>query len=284
MKKISYPAIDTENVYLTCLESIPDDKQAYHNKMEGIAPLVESEWNTYLARKDRPELHLFSSARHGYEDDLILGSVSKKELVTLYTSYMLKKGSDARDVYDRLRASSNGICPLCGIGSVTTLDHYLPKARYPIFSVMPENLVPSCSDCNKGKGSSIYTNEDDQCLHPYYSNNIFYTETWIMANLQRTIPLTFDFYASPPPHWSELDRKRAIKHFEEFKIKDKYSTYAATLLTMLESSARLLLTSMSPETVQEHFREIARQEKANTTTQAVYFAVAEDIRFCSGEF
>lgn len=53
---------------------------------------------------------------------------------------MLKNGSAARKVYDKLRASSKGICPLCGIHGVDTLDHYLPKARYPLFSVNPKIL------------------------------------------------------------------------------------------------------------------------------------------------
>ena len=41
-------------------------------------------------------------------------------------------GSKAgRDIYDDLVARSRGLCPFCNISSPTTLDHCLPKAKFP---------------------------------------------------------------------------------------------------------------------------------------------------------
>lgn len=39
-------------------------------------------------------------------------------------------------------------CPLCELGNMTHLDHYLDQASFPEFCVFPPNLVPSCGDCN----------------------------------------------------------------------------------------------------------------------------------------
>ena len=40
-------------------------------------------------------------------------------------------------------------CPFCGVGRVSTLDHYLPKTKYPTYAVTPVNLVACCAECNK---------------------------------------------------------------------------------------------------------------------------------------
>jgi hypothetical protein len=61
-------------------------------------------------------------------------------------------------------------CPFCGISESSTLDHYLPKERYPEFSVFPRNLVPSCALCNTRKRDLILDEDTDVrvFLHPSY--------------------------------------------------------------------------------------------------------------------
>ncbi|MCM6975494.1 hypothetical protein ABKV66_07205 [Enterobacter hormaechei] len=284
MNKITPPKIKSRNLYLTCLRALRKDSEENYLKMRAVFNEINLELNEYLSRKNAPDFHLFTPCRHGHGDDVICGEVSKDNLVSLYTKYMLKSGTKAKDIYDAISVASNGICPLCGVTSVSTLDHYLPKARYPIFSVMPENLVPACSDCNKGKGSSILRTKEEQCLHPYYSERVFYEDVWIKARLKKTTPITFDFFVSAPEHWSDLNKERAKNHFKDFKINKKYSIYAATLVTMLIATTRQLLRENTPEIVQEHFKSIADGERPNTVIQAVYNAVAADIDFCSGHF
>lgn len=47
------------------------------------------------------------------------------------------------------------VCPYCGIGGPRQFDHYLPKEKFPEYSVHSYNLVPCCSVCN-GKKSDIW--------------------------------------------------------------------------------------------------------------------------------
>jgi hypothetical protein len=55
-------------------------------------------------------------------------------------------------------------CPLCGITSVATHDHYLPATLFPEFAVHPLNLVPCCLKCNSTKGDD-WLNEDGNRLY-----------------------------------------------------------------------------------------------------------------------
>lgn len=72
-----------------------------------------------------------------------------------------------------LRESSRSVCPMCGSLATGTLDHILPQAHYPEFSVYSKNLVPACScnikrkDCYKGINSS---HDEVRVLHPYYDS------------------------------------------------------------------------------------------------------------------
>lgn len=43
------------------------------------------------------------------------------------------------------------MCPLCGQKPVTDLDHYVPRAKMPEYSVHLLNLIPTCHECNMDK-------------------------------------------------------------------------------------------------------------------------------------
>ena len=47
------------------------------------------------------------------------------------------------------------VCPYCGIGGPRQFDHYLPKEKFPEYSVHSYNLVPCCGVCN-GKKADIW--------------------------------------------------------------------------------------------------------------------------------
>jgi hypothetical protein len=57
-----------------------------------------------------------------------------------------------------LRASllvSTDVCPYCGFGEPTELDHYLPITRYGELAIYPRNLIPSCGPCNNAKRTIV---------------------------------------------------------------------------------------------------------------------------------
>jgi hypothetical protein len=61
-------------------------------------------------------------------------------------------------------------CPFCGLGESATLDHYLPKEKFPQFSTFSKNLVPCCTPCNTRKSQLIVDGDTDirLFLHPYF--------------------------------------------------------------------------------------------------------------------
>ncbi|WP_322547342.1 hypothetical protein [Stenotrophomonas geniculata] len=60
-------------------------------------------------------------------------------------------------------------CTMCGSPNCGTLDHVLPKAIYPEFSLFSANLVPACLCNNKRK--DIYRGKaGERVLHPYFDS------------------------------------------------------------------------------------------------------------------
>lgn len=60
-------------------------------------------------------------------------------------------------------------CPYCSIGAIKQLDHYMPKEKFPEFSVMDMNLVPCCSDCNADKWDK-WSNVEHIIFNPFLHN------------------------------------------------------------------------------------------------------------------
>lgn len=178
-------------------------------------------------------------------DPIVINALKKSELVKLYEQYFRASEKPARKVYDSILNSAQDKCPFCGgIGTPRNLDHFLPKAHYPQFSVFPSNLVPSCRDCNMdGKGESFATSAEKQIIQPYLDNQRFFIDQWIFAVYVAADdgePGVFKYYVSPPEEWPEVDKQRARRHFEGFDLAKRYATKAAEQLGTVLGQIRCL--------------------------------------------
>ncbi|MEO6716402.1 MAG: HNH endonuclease signature motif containing protein [Novosphingobium sp.] len=64
--------------------------------------------------------------------------------------------------------ASTGVCPYCGFGEVTQLDHYLPISEYGELAIYPRNLVPSCGPCNNAKRAIVAGGAIAGFIHTYF--------------------------------------------------------------------------------------------------------------------
>lgn len=86
----------------------------------------------------------------------------KTKLIGMYESGLHTCG----DIKDEIYFNGLLTCPYCGnIGTPDTIDHYLPKADYPEFSIFSDNLVPSCFHCNNNRKDKPNIKET---MHPYF--------------------------------------------------------------------------------------------------------------------
>lgn len=272
MRRLPPPTINSSEVYLACVNGTYNttDAKAYIDASNSF----ETNATLYQNRAITHSLFKFTASKRGDDTQIAFGKFTKGNLTALYEKGLLKS-PQGRNFYDKLRASiPSGKCPYCHFGHVETLDHFLPKAIYPAFSVTPENLIPACMRCNKGKGSGVVTHENE-ISHPYFEDPRIENETWLHAKIIQTNPTTSEFNAICPTDWPDDLAKRVSNYFRDFDLAKRYSIEAASELV---SASAYLADLTSPTLRIEHLKRVAKQEQQlspNGWKTALYRALAD---------
>lgn len=154
-------------------------------------------------------------------------NVSPKEMKAVYDEKFARAKSTGRPYYDAIMAQAElGICPICGVRQVSTLDHYLPKAKVPTLSVTPCNLIPSCRDCNMEKKTDMDLTPDATPVHLYYDR--LPDEPWLHVHIGEQLEITY--FILCPESWDNILRRRVEKHLDTYHLHGLYSAHAATEL------------------------------------------------------
>lgn len=235
MLKLERPAYSSEQAIQMCCQGITGNEELLQ-RVNNETNLLEASAVVYTSSAFAGELYTIPSTttRNG-ADPIVVGNLRKSDLLKLYDPYFVNEGKPARVIYNALMAAANEKCPYCGgIGRPRNLDHFLPKAHYPQFSVLPVNLVPSCRDCNMdGKRDGFAINEEEQVLQPYLDNDRYFKEQWISARYIAGLgnePGVIEYFVQPPAHWTKTQKLRVEKHFNDFDLGLRYSKEAAPRL------------------------------------------------------
>jgi hypothetical protein len=277
MRSLVRPTYTARYTYELCAKSVRD--AAIAKKLKLLAPAVEDAESMYLA------LSTFFML-FGFVDETIGEKSRSDEMIRLYTDILSRKGSKARHIYDQIRSAPKGdICPLCGQRLVSTLDHYLEKARFPVLAVAPLNLVPSCADCNIVRAQQKAKCPSDQTLHPYFDN--VDDQVWLVASVCELEPVAVKFVVIKPDSWDEMKFQRIRSHFRVFALGTLYSTHAAAEMAGIRYALESVFHRGGPEGLQSHLAEQAlsrSQTHRNSWQGALYTALRDSGWFCSGGF
>ncbi|MHA1630719.1 MAG: HNH endonuclease [Candidatus Heimdallarchaeota archaeon] len=280
MRKLPLPTISDIDTYLTCVAGV--NKDELKERFKSCCNDIHKKAEEYSEKAKRAELFTIPPLITKDENYIVIGALTKKELMKLYSYYMVQK-EPARSLYDKILVSANDKCPFCGgIGLPSTLDHYLPKANYPQLAVLPINLIPCCKDCNTGKSNSLAKNAEAQALHPYFEKNHFFEEKWISGRVIQERPISVEFYADPPVHWDDLQRNRAISHFKDFDLAKRFSVQTADEISILHSQRSNFMKNYSYEQFRDYLFSVAQGVPFINHWKAVmYNTLANDKWYCS---
>src|ERR1700749_3640928 len=156
MIPVSAPCLDAGITFLLCNSALRDAN--LRERLDELMPQVQAASDAFeeVARVQR--LHETPTGNP------FAPQITNEQLIKTYTERMVD--GPGRPVYDAIFSLCR-TCPLCAHREVKTLDHFLPKAPYPVLSVVPLNLIPSCTDCNKGKQTAVPRAASEVLLHPY---------------------------------------------------------------------------------------------------------------------
>lgn len=255
MRKVQRPSDLPKDVLLTCISNYEDEDLV--TRMESAAPYI-------VAASDLFEEMVISKTLHTLEphdDEGVSGIVSTKEMKNVYNDKLVKKGQPGRDIYDRiLNAPKLNKCPICGHRVVSTLDHHLPKAKFPALSITPVNLIPSCFDCNKTKKVAIPSSPEEETLHPYFDD--VEGDLWLKAEILEGRPIGFKFYVTQPDNWDDLKYMRARNHLKIFELGRLFSINAAEEYSMRELTLKRIYGKSGSEGLKTQLQDYAESAEA----------------------
>jgi hypothetical protein len=180
--------------------------------------------------------------------------------------------------------AENSICPTCGARPVGSLDHYLPKEQYPLLSVLPLNLTPMCSDCNRKKGTITVGSDVDRFLHPYFDSyeNIF---SCLIAELQEeSYPLAIQYRFIQTGDC--INSTRAIFMADKLNLNCLYSNCAASHLAEISSTLRQFFPETASDEIKVYLLNQADEciKHPHVWKTPLYRALAESDWYCRGGY
>lgn len=79
-----------------------------------------------------------------------------------------------------------------------------------MLAVVPYNLIPCCSDCNKAKQAEAPDSWELETIHSYH--DMLDDAVWIKAEVIEEEPVAFRFYVCRPDTWTneKYNREKII--------------------------------------------------------------------------
>lgn len=236
------------------------------------------------------------AAYQGYEDVVPeVGELDEAALTDLQKAAMRHAYTVETEPMTALRGRllvrvSVARCPFCGISESSTLDHYLPKERYPEFSVFPKNLVPSCAVCNTHKRDRILDAGTNvrMFLHPCY--DVIPDVPFLVVRARMEADALILSYRLTRPAGMALRTFRHLRsHFNELGLADRYRRMGLEHLGGQYPALRRAYGAgqdagrVADKLIEgaEDFEEVSGP---NYWLAKLYRALADDNDFCDGGF
>lgn len=205
------------------------------------------------------------------------------DMQKLYNRGLLRKKSEARTCYEKLRLSSPfSLCPMCLHRTTKTLDHYLPKDRFGAYAVLPANLIPCCRDCSSEKNEFVGVDRAASLLHPYFDD--VDSTLWPGCELEKLSGFckpTFFIAASVVN--SEL-LQRLTSHMVTLDLFELYDIKGARELNDMTGALTEIFTHAGCAGVQELCDSISKSREVLAKSHwraALWRTAARDADFCS---
>ncbi|WGE27691.1 HNH endonuclease [Edwardsiella tarda] len=192
-----------------------------------------------------------------------------------------EKPPAALDVLLKERRHKHGLvfCPYCGKPvEPDTLDHFLPKGKWPEFSIFPDNLVPQCRDCAPIKGNFYFCNMSGSAmfLHPFYFNLLDEVYFSIRASLNHEDnQITISIKLGTRAEVDDEQKQRIRLHAKSLNIKERVVNYCHKEITAWKR--RLSRTRFDFRlALEQRLSEIPESDKGSDWESALYLALIQN--------
>ena len=285
MHFLKKPSDDIEVFYATCVSGV-GSKDLRTRFTKFTDEIVVASQN-YDSKSQRHQLYNFIKNKEINDANLhTVPLVYKKELKLLYEYQVAKDNRPGRYVYNKLLVTKNKKCPFCSVGKVRNLDHFLPKAHFPILAVTPINLVPSCRDCNQDKNDDFSVDIRKQTLHPYFDDVT--KVPWLFACIEEeSIPPVITYYTDNELVKPKVLAFKVTAHFDAYNLGETFTDLAAEMLIDIYTYCMNLFNNEGAVSLRSYLqeqKESYEESNLNSWQGAMFGALVESGWYCRGEF
>lgn len=223
----------------------------------------------------------------GNPANILKGTAAESPLLeALHNAYsQVQIGGRLEDYRDDIKLTAE-ICPYCGFGAITDLDHHLPRSIFKAHSIYIKNLIPCCHPCNNIKRAKAGETPDGQFSHVYFGQRPL--EPFLTAELivqPSGLGVTFSINQTATLDPNEFERLKF--QFETLELNIRYkapiNVYMGTLRTSIESFAALGGDALKTF-LQTSYAASCRDFGPNHWRSALLQALANSDDFCGGGF
>ena len=236
MKKLPkpLPKINPEDIFEKCVSGYKDKQK--------VATLLQCK--DIVRRDSKLYDKVVPAELENFRQSSLPSGVDSKEMSEIYTAKFADENGPGRKYYNEIKEQAErNICPICGIRMVKTLDHYLPKSKFPTLSVTPSNLIPSCRDCNMDKRDNASYDSKNMPVHLYFDD--LPKEPWLQVTVGDNLEILY--YISCSDSWDKGIRSRLEKHLDFYDLYDLYSSHANSEVANSIHMWKKVVTHSEPE-------------------------------------
>lgn len=195
----------------------------------------------------RNKLHLLEKC--------VYSSQESNALELCYDSDTIALSSLKRSILDNINDQNDYLlhkCPYCLVRFPDTWDHYMPKSKYPEFSVFSANLLRVCDTCNRKKSNGLVEIKKET-IHTYF--DILPEECLLKCEIKVLNKITpvANFYIPNPNNLDIINS--LINHFNAFELNDLYKSESSSFISiLLQEMANNYIDGISKEIFIEEMR------------------------------
>jgi len=212
MKNLSY----LNNIEIDEYNLIKDSKHHdIRNRLDQIQPSVVMSYNEYL--NNFQLIHQIGPSTFNDQESSDLRSCYK--IKTAARDNLLTRIVNNQTVHFK------HICPYCLLNTRSDYDHYIPEQAYPVYCVLPKNLIPCCGECNRKKWSYWRDNGSRAVLHFY--NDLIPEVQFLAGTLtfnQQNLP-HISYQITQTPGISNAIFTIITYHFNRLELIERYEQH-----------------------------------------------------------
>lgn len=176
---------------------------------------------------------------------------------------------------ESLPAADADLCPYCSLDTNPDLDHFLPKAVFPEFSLYARNLVPICTPCNRKKLNAIKLKGTDARLFLHPSAEPSGNTKVLEADLSfQEDMMTVTYRIEDDGALSNAELELVERHYQRLELGDRYSRRARSHMASFKASVKGRPQAVVEKALRSKIENPEIGEPVNGWRPALYRAIA----------